>query len=159
MKKILIIFTVCILSSCASLMPSTESTAFIMPSGIYNAEQAWTWVADNIRYKSDDSNLYHIQTPQETLNKGWGDCKAYSVLLAAMLYQLGYDDVAIVYGYKSDGGRHAIVAAKILTNMQGCDLVEPQTYGWYMTSKYFKEDSRMTYATYKMLVDGGWTSY
>jgi hypothetical protein len=158
MKKILIVLAFCLLNSCASLMPPAESSTFTMPDGIYNPVQAWMWVSEHIYYRSDASNYYHIQTPQETLNKGWGDCKAYSVLLAAMIYELGNKNVWIVYGYKTNGVYHAIVAAPLFTNYQGSDEIEPQAYGVYYTDN-FREDSRMSYATYKMLIDGGWQSY
>jgi hypothetical protein len=156
MKKILLIFTVFLLSSC-SIIPQSQASDFTMPSGIYVPAQAWKWVDMHIHYHLDDSNRYHIQTPQETLDKGWGDCKAYSVLLAALLDKLGQKNIWIVYGVLQGYGGHSIIATDIFIK-NGINLIEPQIYNDYYHSEDFRETSRMSYDTYKMLIDGGWSS-
>lgn len=139
-------------------MTGQGRSSFIVPDGIYNPIAAWIWVSSNIRYKSDASNLYHIQSPQETLNKGTGDCKAVSILLVALLDYLGYDNVWMVYITWNNGSNHALVDTDIFVSNVG-SYIEPQHYNYYPAIGSFKEYSRMSYKEYKALVENGWDGY
>jgi hypothetical protein len=156
MKKIIVFLVIIFMSSCSLI--KAESTDFVMPHGIYNPIAAWKWVSANIQYKSDALNLYHIQTPQETIDKGTGDCKAFSILLAAMLDYLGYDNVWMVYIKWSNGSSHALVDTDIFVSNVG-SYIEPQHFNNYPAIGSFKEYSRMSYKEYKNLVASGWIGY
>jgi len=152
-KLIAILFAGLVFASC-SIIPTASVSDFPMPSEVTNPMQAWKWVSHNIHYVSDSSNLYHTQTPSETMAKRTGDCKSFSLLLCAMLDQFDCESW-IVYG-ETDHGYHAVVYCSKLS-IDG--LIEPQTYGSHGWKRGFHETSRMSYQTYKMLVDGGWQSY
>ena len=61
--------------------------------GIANWEQAKAiceWVRDSIGYVSDPLGSEYIQTPEETLNNGGGDCDDMAVLLSALLMNVRF---------------------------------------------------------------------
>jgi hypothetical protein len=137
-------------SGCDLLMPPLLPTTVEMPAGVSTPEQAWAWVAYNITFAAPD-NPYRIQAAQETLDKRTGDCKAYSVLLATMIHQLG-GSAWIVYG-THPGANHALVYCPQISDR----LIEPQGYGVFPTD--FHETSRMSIETWIMLLQEGYTSH
>jgi hypothetical protein len=158
MNKLVLIFLTGLFFASCSVVPTASVSDFPMPSGIDTPQKALDWVWIHKTYKVDETNRYRIQTPAETLEKGYGECKAYSTLLIAMLYRLGYD-AWFITGYE-DGdiihGGHEIVFAPCIDPVK---YIEPQTGGHYESGYKYTETSRMSFKTYMMLVDGGWQSY
>jgi len=63
------------------------------------------WLKENIKYKRDNKGDYW-STPEETLQKRYGDCEDYAFLNVAVLQLLGYQPKVLAMG--GLGGIHAI---------------------------------------------------
>lgn len=49
-------------------------------------EEVFTWIADNYVYKDDASEYW--QSPEETLERGTGDCEDWAILCVYMLNEI-----------------------------------------------------------------------
>jgi hypothetical protein len=111
MRNILLLTVlIVVLASCAT--PSARIFTFDKPI-FKNADEANTWVYNNIRYcwdKLDNwDKLHHWQSPQETLDKSTGVCIDMAILFASIMkYQKGYDSYILVV-YIDENTSHAIV--------------------------------------------------
>jgi hypothetical protein len=63
------------------------------------------WVADNIKYKSDEERWGkdYWQTPEETLSYSTGDCEDFSILLCSLLRTYGIDAERVYVALGVDG--------------------------------------------------------
>lgn len=53
------------------------------------AHNIWEWVVANIRYKKDPEGEQWIKTPSRLIYDGCGDCKSMTILICAVLTNLG----------------------------------------------------------------------
>jgi hypothetical protein len=60
-----------------------------------SASNVWSFVRSNITYKKDGDGYQVIQSPGALLNRLNGDCKSQSLLISAVLYNLGADNVRL----------------------------------------------------------------
>lgn len=91
-------------------------------------DDAWYWVANNIRYKRDPF-LGLKRLPEETYALKYGDCEDFSLLLAYFGNQLG-EDVRVVAGYDSKGNAHCVCRYNGV-------LIEPQEYNGIIPESAF----------------------
>lgn len=54
-----------------------------------SARNVYNFIRENIRYVLDPDGFQYIESPARTLNKGYGDCKAYSLLASSLLSCMG----------------------------------------------------------------------
>ena len=64
------------------------------------------YVVHNIKYKSDPPEYW--QAPQETIDKGTGDCEDFAILVAYFAREMGYD--VMLVGITTTNGNHMIVS-------------------------------------------------
>lgn len=60
-----------------------------------SAFNIWTFVRSNITYKKDGDGYQVVQSPGALLKRLNGDCKSQSLLISAVLYNLGADNVRL----------------------------------------------------------------
>lgn len=93
-------------------------------------EEAWYWVATNIKYKSDKDvhgRSEEWQTPEQTFYRKTGDCEDFAGLLGYFAKKLGMS--VSVIGIKDEDGGHALL------KVNGRYL-EPSQYRMYYSSFY-----------------------
>ena len=83
MKYILFILGVLLIFSCATTIRSEYNFENTIPD-VHSPDQARNWVVNNIKYKEDPDNIW--QLPEETLDKGTGDCEDMALLVAYIIY-------------------------------------------------------------------------
>ena len=76
---------------------------------ITNLEEYGEWLFNNIKYKKDIYGLYSWASPEETLNKGYGDCEDFAFLTKEVLQMLGYKVYVIVMFAKDYGHAFCLV--------------------------------------------------
>lgn len=99
------------LISCSTpeLLPPGETFEFDNPK-FSNMSEACNWVYENIEYKKDKHDDW--QLPQETLDRGKGDCEDMAILLMGIMkYQKGYNSELVIVKFDSNSN-HAIVKHK-----------------------------------------------
>jgi hypothetical protein len=98
MIKYIAIVSIVMLSSC--YFPSVEEVR--KPEVIFDTwQEAAIWIDENITYTPDldtHGQREYWQAPQETLDRGTGDCEDFAILLGYYADALG-DDVKIVIVY------------------------------------------------------------
>jgi hypothetical protein len=80
MRKIIILIvflTITLSTFCVINYPDVDN--------MLGTRDLFDWVANNIQYKQVGG--WYTQKPYETLQKGYGDCKAMTVLLAYLFYK------------------------------------------------------------------------
>lgn len=60
----------------------------------------WNWVRENIHYRNDEQGKEQLRRPQRTISDRTGDCDDYSILIASILLNLGYDCKLVVAAYR-----------------------------------------------------------
>ena len=83
---------------------------------IQTFENIWNYVRTNIQYKNDDKGIEQLRTPQRTLHDKIGDCDDFSMLISAILTNLGNKHELIVAAYKSKNQWQHIYPAAYDTN-------------------------------------------
>ncbi len=61
----------------------------------------WNFVTNNIKYQNDKRGYEQLRTPNRTLHDEIGDCDDYSILISAILSNLGYKHELVIAAYKS----------------------------------------------------------
>ena len=69
------------------------------------------WVRSNIRYTGDVLDVETLQTPNYTLQEGYGDCDDQATLLAAMLLAVGIPAAYCAVGVDGDPYSHVMTFA------------------------------------------------
>jgi transglutaminase-like putative cysteine protease len=89
------------------------------------------FVRDRIRYVRDIRGVETIQTPEKTLQLGFGDCDDKSTLLATLLEAIGHPTRFVAVS-KSDPGTftHVYVETRIGDKWIGLETTEPVAMGW-----------------------------
>lgn len=121
MKRMFVVFGIAVMlfSGCEQFMSSDQliRTPALQFSSL---SEIRAYVRSNIHYKWDDTDYW--QAPQETIDKGTGDCEDYCLFVGYFADKLGYD-VHLVCIEKPDGN-HMILK---LNNM----YYEAQTVSIY----------------------------
>ena len=82
-------------------------------NGIRTLKDYMRWLAENIKYKTDEGPDTWA-SPEETLNRQYGDCEDFAFLNAAVLSVLGYRAKVLgllgVRASRGQVGNHAICA-------------------------------------------------
>jgi len=60
----------------------------------------WDYVRENIRYKNDEPGKEQLRTPQRTLVDRTGDCDDMTILISALLTNMGYEHELCIAAYK-----------------------------------------------------------
>lgn len=79
--------------------------AIISKANMQILENYAYWLQENIEYVGDEGDYW--QSPEETLERGAGDCEDFAFLNDAFLRLLGYNSRTMVL-FNNDGSRHAI---------------------------------------------------
>lgn len=82
---------------------------------IHRANAILRWVQKNIRYVRDIRRVETLATPQRTLLWCAGDCDDFSIVIAALLLSIGFNEVCFVAQKNDPTGpfRHVFVAVFI----------------------------------------------
>lgn len=88
------------------------------------------FVRDRIRYVKDIRGIEMLQTPEEVLKSGQGDCDDKSILVATLLESIGHPTRFVAMGFKDGQFRHVYVETKIGDKWVGVETTEPVAFGW-----------------------------
>jgi transglutaminase-like putative cysteine protease len=115
-----------------------------LPPRDWNGEIAalHAFVRDHIRYVRDPVDLELVQTPEVTLEKGYGDCDDKSTLLAALLTATGHPARLTVVGMNGGPFSHVLAETKTGERWVPLETIIDKPVGWFppgVTSKYSLE--------------------
>ena len=88
------------------------------------------FVRDRIRYVKDIKGIETIQTPDKTLELGYGDCDDKSTLLATLLETLGHSARLVAVGFKPNNYSHVYVETLCGDKWIGLETTENVKFGW-----------------------------
>jgi hypothetical protein len=89
------------------------------------------YVRDRIRYVRDIADVETIQTPDKTLELGYGDCDDKSTLLATLLQTIGHPVRFVAIGtHGADQYSHVYVETLVGTKWVPLETTEPVHAGW-----------------------------
>lgn len=88
------------------------------------------FVRDSIRYVGDINGVETVQSPDKTLEYGYGDCDDKSVLLASLLESIGHPTRFVAIGFQSGVYEHVYVETLIGTRWIALETTEPVEAGW-----------------------------
>lgn len=88
------------------------------------------FVRDNIRYIRDIHGIETIQSPQYTLQNGYGDCDDKSTLLAALLESIGHPTRFVAVGKRPGKFNHVYVETLVGKRWFPLETTEPVPAGW-----------------------------
>ncbi len=89
------------------------------------------FVRDRIRYVRDIRGIETIQTPDKTLELGYGDCDDKSTLLAALLESIGHPARFAAVGFRPNNYAHVFVETLIGNKWFPLETTENVRAGWY----------------------------
>ena len=92
------------------------------------------FVRDNIRYVRDIVGRETVQTPENTLRFGYGDCDDKALLTAALLEAIGHPARFIAVGRRPGDFEHVLVQTKIRDKWVSVETTEPVPLGWHPPS-------------------------
>jgi transglutaminase-like putative cysteine protease len=96
------------------------------------ARALFEYVRDRVRYVRDIHGVETVQTPDKTLQLGYGDCDDKSVLLATLLETLGHPTRFIAIGTRVAGMyEHVYLETLIGRKWVAMDATEPHAMGWF----------------------------
>lgn len=94
-------------------------------------ETLWMWVANNVRYTMDATDLETLSDASGTIARGYGDCDDMSVLLATLLEATGHRARIVAGGRQYGCYDHVWVEARCGTGWIPVDASEAQRgFGW-----------------------------
>ena len=97
-------FVVCFFTGCEQFMSSDKLIR--QPNLQFSSlSDIREYVVKNIHYKSDDGDYW--QAPQETIDKGTGDCEDYCLFVGYFAQKLGYRVYLVAISYPE--GCHMIL--------------------------------------------------
>jgi len=105
-----------------------------LPSKDFEAElrAVWDWVDRRIRFVRDIRGVETLQTPERTLEIGAGDCDDHSILLAALLENLGFETRFHAMGFAPGMFSHVLTEARINGQWVPLETTVKGAYiGWY----------------------------
>ena len=71
------------------------------------------WVRANIRYTGDVLDVETLQTPDYTLQEGYGDCDDQAILLATLLMAVGIPAAYVAIGVDGEPYSHVMAFAQL----------------------------------------------
>jgi hypothetical protein len=93
--------------SASQMLTQNDIWDFMMRNHISTVEDYAKWLQDNIHYQKIDQNK-NWDSWQQTLKRGYGDCKNLSILSAKILQMLNYQPILI--GYTTSDTGHLFTA-------------------------------------------------
>lgn len=88
------------------------------------------YVRDNIRYLRDIHGIETLQSPPETLRRGYGDCDDKATLLATLLAAIGHPSRFVAIGRAPGKFSHVYVETRVGAKWIGLETTEPVDVGW-----------------------------
>ncbi|MEJ5266533.1 MAG: transglutaminase-like domain-containing protein [Bacteroidales bacterium] len=84
--------------------PAVQELAFNLQANNCKStfESIWNFVRQNIRYQNDQPGREQLRTPQRTLYDQIGDCDDMSILISAILTNLGHKHKLVIAAYKKE---------------------------------------------------------
>lgn len=103
-----------------------------LPGKCFHAEITYLYlfVRNSIRYQADIVDVETIQTPWETLARGYGDCDDQALLLASLLGSVGHRTRFKAVGFAPFELTHVYAQTLSGNNWLSVDTTEPQCVGW-----------------------------
>lgn len=95
------------------------------------AEALRAWVAENIRYTQDVTDVETLQSPIVTLDTRQGDCDDQATLLATLLNATGHEARFLAASFEPDNFSHVLVETKVGERWLPAETTEPVTLGQY----------------------------
>lgn len=103
------------------------------PPNVGYMAEVFEWVRGNVRYVPDPVGIEYVQSPQETLEVGAGDCEDMAILVASLYEAVGIPARLLhVESYESG---HMYAQAR-------CGPLSPKAYADAITSYYERRFSR-----------------
>lgn len=103
-----------------------------LPPKAYAAEveRLFNYVKNNIRYTRDVYEVETLQTPDKTLEFGYGDCDDMVLLLATLLLAIGHPVRFVAMGMEPGRFSHVFLETKIGADWVALETTEPVGVGW-----------------------------
>ena len=119
----------------------THIAGFLSANNIKTLDEYALWLSKNIKYKADEQ-CDAWSSPEETLNRLYGDCEDYAFLNASVLRVFGYVSKVMVFGTSERD--HAICVFEKGGNyfwfnngeLKRTDTVTIRKFGKYIFKKY-----------------------
>jgi len=89
------------------------------------------FVRDRIRYVKDIKGVETIQTPDKTLEFGYGDCDDKSTLLATLLEVIGHPARFVAVGFQPNNYSHVYVETLLGNKWIALETTENVSAGWH----------------------------
>jgi len=89
------------------------------------------WVRDNIRYTHDVRDVETVAPPEQTIQRGLGDCDDKSLLVAALIEAIGHQARFVAVGKRFGDYQHVLVEANIDGAWIPVETTENVPLGWY----------------------------
>jgi transglutaminase-like putative cysteine protease len=88
------------------------------------------YVRDNIRYLRDIHGVEVLQSPPETLRRGYGDCDDKATLLATLLSSIGHPSRFVAVGKAPGKFSHVYLETRAGSKWIALETTEPVEVGW-----------------------------
>jgi transglutaminase-like putative cysteine protease len=88
------------------------------------------WVKKNIKYRKDVDGVETLQTPDNTLSYGSGDCDDQSILTASLLLSIGHPCRFMAVAFHPNQFAHVFAETKIGPHWLSVETTEPVDIGW-----------------------------
>ncbi len=110
---------------------------------IQTLQNDWNFVKENIRYIVDPSGDQYVKTPARTWSDKFADCKSYSIFLASLLKNQGFQ---FSYRFTSYGGTAIYTHVYIVVHLDGREIILDDVMPSFNSEKpyNFKKDINMT---------------
>jgi len=86
----------------------------------------WRFVKNNLQYKADRPGYEVVKSPGALFAKGRGDCKSYSIAIAALLRSLGFTGIRYRFVSYKRGGEYTHVY--VVCKLNGSDVILDAVY-------------------------------
>lgn len=99
-------------------------------------ERLWSFVRNQIRYVKDVHGVETVQTPEQTIRLGQGDCDDKSTLLCAMLLSIGHPCRYAAMAFLPAKFSHVLVETRVGRQRYNSkwiplETTEVKPFGWY----------------------------
>lgn len=104
-----------------------------------SARALHAFVRDEIKYVRDPVGVELVQTPEKTLQLGYGDCDDKSTLLAALLESTGHPARFTVIAFGGNPFSHVLAETRLDNRWVPAETIIPKPLGWFptgVTEKY-----------------------
>jgi len=90
----------------------------------------FNYVRDNIRYLRDIHGVEVLQSPPETIRRGYGDCDDKATLLATLLAAIGHHTRFVAVGKVPGKFSHVYLEVRSGPSWVALETTEPVGVGW-----------------------------